>query len=92
MQHATEMAVYYGYSSRLSVTCEGYLGLAAATARPGDKICILLGCNFPLVLRPFEGTEHWELIGSCYVHGIMDGEAMEWLKDGRRELREFLIC
>lgn len=43
----------------------------------GDRIVILNGSNVPLVLRPVE--DHYKLIGPCYVHGIMYGEA--WPED-----------
>jgi len=33
------------------------------------------------VLRP-EG-DHYLFAGECYIHGLMDGEAMRWLEDGR---------
>lgn len=39
-----------------------------------DKVVIILGCASPLVLRAVES--HYELVGECYVHGIMHGEAM----------------
>jgi hypothetical protein len=38
---------------------------------------VLSGSNVPFVLRPVE--DHYRLIGPCYVHGIMGGEA--WPKD-----------
>ncbi|GAB7353005.1 hypothetical protein MBLNU459_g3566t1 [Dothideomycetes sp. NU459] len=44
---------------------------------PGDLVCILYGCNVPVILR--EATRDnrvvYQLIGECYVHGAMDGEA-----------------
>lgn len=44
------------------------------TVRPGDLICVLYGGEVPFVLRPFELW--FELIGECYVSGIMHGEFM----------------
>ena len=48
-------------------------------AQENDIICILYGCSVPVVLRKqeVEGESFWELVGECYVHGMMDGEAME---------------
>jgi len=37
-------------------------------------MCVIVGCDVPLVLRRVE--EHYDLIGDCYVEGIMQGEAM----------------
>lgn len=36
--------------------------------------------------------ERWLSLGDAYVHGIMDGEAMEGLEKGRYEVRGFEIC
>lgn len=61
----------------LVMTKHGMVGLAPAHAKPGDVICILRGGQTPFVLRPKgtsdDGAQLWELVGDCYVHGIMDG-------------------
>jgi hypothetical protein len=61
-------------SWRFFTTMNGYAGLGPNTCQPGDKVVIILGCASPLVLRAVES--HYELVGECYVHGIMHGEAM----------------
>ena len=48
--------------------------LAPADAREGDLICILLGCDYPVLLRQVDG--HHILVGEVYVDGKMHGEAM----------------
>lgn len=59
------------------------LGLAPADARLGDIVCILYGCSVPVVLRRHETTVcdkpvvYYELLGDCYVHGMMEGDALE---------------
>ena len=55
-------------------TEEGYIGLAPKATKPGDQVCILLGCRNPLVLRPVSGLQY-KVVGECYVHGLMNGEA-----------------
>ena len=41
----------------------------------GDVIFILIGCDVPVILRPQkDGT--YQLIGECYFHGFMKGEAI----------------
>ena len=54
---------------------KGYIGLAPESTRAGDEICIILGCQTPLILRS-DGRGTREIVGPCYVHGIMEGEAL----------------
>jgi len=54
---------------------DGRLGLAPPSAMTGDVIAILFGCNVPVVLREVNKGKY-EVIGECYVHGLMDGEAI----------------
>lgn len=64
---------------RLFSTASGFFGLGPQTMKPGDILAILYGSLLPFVLRPSRdsrGATH-ELVGSCYVHGIMDGEAVQ---------------
>ena len=68
----------------------GYLGLASAATLLHDKICILLGCNVPLILR--RRGEHHEIIGECYIHGIMRGEAMQGVEEGKHRFEDISIC
>lgn len=55
-------------------TREGYIGLAPRIAQPGDQVCVLLGCRMPLLLRPAPNLQY-QVIGACYIHGMMQGEA-----------------
>ncbi|KAL2065534.1 hypothetical protein VTL71DRAFT_3204 [Oculimacula yallundae] len=68
----------------------GLIGLAPMAAQEGDKICILYGCSVPVVLRKKEVKDDtfWQVVGECYVHGKMNGEAMENAPETQRfELR-----
>ncbi|OAQ97507.1 hypothetical protein LLEC1_00827 [Akanthomyces lecanii] len=67
-------------------TRTGYYVLGPAAMVAGDVVCVLLGCKVPFCLRPV--GSRYLLVGECYVHGLMKGEAMEMLK--RNELRE--VC
>jgi hypothetical protein len=60
---------------RLFVTKEGYIGLGPSSMRCDDVVAILFGGKVPLVLRK-EGRQ-WNLVGECYLHGVMSGEAIE---------------
>lgn len=54
---------------------DSFVGLAPPETQEGDLICILLGCSVPVVLRKFESG--FRFLGGCYVHGMMDGEAVD---------------
>ncbi|KAF6818395.1 heterokaryon incompatibility protein [Colletotrichum musicola] len=48
-----------------------YLSIGPASSRPGDKVFVIAGCNFPLILREIAyengaGTGEFELIGEAY--------------------------
>ena len=53
----------------------GRLALLPGTAELGDKIAVLYGGKLPYILRKI--GERWELVGECYVHGVMHGEAFK---------------
>lgn len=54
-------------------------GLVPRGVKGGDLVCIIYGCNVPVILRQIEkdGKTFYRLIGESYVHGAMDGEASE---------------
>ena len=71
----------------LIVTENGlYVGLAPDTCREGDCFVVFLGCPSPMVLRVTEDGK-FLLLGECYVHGLMNGEALLGpLLDGWRQV------
>jgi hypothetical protein len=73
---------------RLIKTSTAYLGIVSYDTLPGDIVCILFGGSLPMVLRPVD--DHFLLVGLCYVHGIMDGEALQGA-DLKKETRIFEI-
>ncbi|KAI1410744.1 HET-domain-containing protein [Hypoxylon sp. FL1857] len=56
-------------------TRNGYVGMIDGKPHAGDEVFIILGCDLPMLLRPTT-TGEYEVVGDCYVHGIMDGEAI----------------
>ncbi|KAK4221646.1 heterokaryon incompatibility protein 6,OR allele [Podospora fimiseda] len=61
-------------------TKNGYYVLGPATMEKGDVVCVLFGVKVPFCLRPLPGGERrYLLVGECYVHGLMKGEAMDGL-------------
>ena len=61
---------------KLCVTRKGYVGLVPDDATEGDVICVVVGGDVPFVLRRCD-DDVYRLLGDCYVHGIMEGEALE---------------
>ncbi|KAI8630360.1 HET-domain-containing protein [Xylariaceae sp. FL1651] len=62
-------------------TENGYMGIGPAGVKPGDELWALIGGHVPFVLRPASHPSRstdkpsYRMIGECYVHGIMNGEA-----------------
>jgi hypothetical protein len=54
---------------------DGRLGLALPWCCDGDSICIFLGGDVPYILREVN-VGIWEFIGECYLHEMMDGQAL----------------
>ncbi|KAK6841504.1 HET-domain-containing protein [Apiospora arundinis] len=68
-----------------------YIGRAPVATRPGDVLCVLLGADYPFILRRtqqlpvtptvFTATQQstsakWQIVGPCKVPGLMAGEAI----------------
>ncbi|KAM7196347.1 Heterokaryon incompatibility protein (HET) domain containing protein [Rhypophila sp. PSN 637] len=83
-----------GEARRFCRTEGGRLGQVRKEARVGDLVCIILGAEVPYVIRPLT-TEtdndevFYELVGDCYVNGVMQGEA---LRDGRYETVDIVLA
>lgn len=52
-----------------------YMGVVPEITEPGDKLCVLLGCCAPFVIRP--KNNRYQLLGECFVPGLMDGEILD---------------
>lgn len=63
-------------SRRLAILKSGEIAAVPNQSEVGDLIHILIGCSVPVVLRHKDGHSY-EFVGECYVHGVMDGEAIE---------------
>jgi Heterokaryon incompatibility protein (HET) len=61
-------------------TREGRMALGPIGTLPGDVICIFYQCSVPLLLRKDTDVDYFRLVGECYVHGLMDGEALRFRK------------
>jgi hypothetical protein len=89
MYRATMVAMH---GRRSFVTQQGYLGIGPETTAVGDEVYVINGSRVPFVLRRVESSApadspsiegndenypRFQLVGGCYVHGIMDGEACD---------------
>jgi hypothetical protein len=83
------------WSRRLITTREGYIGVAPRPTQRGDVILIAGGCSVPLVLRPrflVDAIESsFEIVGECFVFGVMDGEITHGVQKGTYVLQDIVI-
>ncbi|PVH80079.1 hypothetical protein DL98DRAFT_572177 [Cadophora sp. DSE1049] len=58
-------------------TAGGHIGMCPDSAQCGDVVVVMLGCEVPLVLRPQpDCVDNFQVVGECYVPGIMTAEAL----------------
>ncbi|KAL8634975.1 MAG: hypothetical protein Q9228_007488 [Teloschistes exilis] len=62
----------------------GLLGWGPPGLQAGDMICIIIGAKTPFAIRPIkekqsgdDKSDRWQLVGECYVQGLMHGEGLE---------------
>lgn len=78
MQIAFEAAVQ---GRRFGTTRKRYMGLLPRGTQVGDQVC-LMGGDIPFVVRPQNGRSGggggvYQLVGECYIHGIMNGQVAQ---------------
>ena len=84
------------------VTEQSLLALVPRRTRSGDFIMVFEGANVPHVIRMISpdgggyniesSVPKFELIGECYVHGRMQGSAVDELDMGNFEALMFHLC
>ena len=57
-------------------TKEGRIGLVPNVCLKGDLVALFLGADVPFVIRPVD-ARLFVVVGECYIHGIMNGEAFQ---------------
>ncbi|RCI10237.1 hypothetical protein L249_8531 [Ophiocordyceps polyrhachis-furcata BCC 54312] len=68
------------HKRRLFITSTGYIGLGPTKTQVNHFVYVVPGSKTPFVLRnagESRGEAGLELVGDCYAHGIMDGEATQ---------------
>lgn len=64
------------FGRQLFTTSCDFMGLGPAADQVGDEVCVLLGGQVLYVLRNLIDS-HFEVVGECYMHGMMDCQACE---------------
>ena len=77
------------WSGRHFYTRKGFLGHAPEGIREGDLVCVLESCGVPVILRKVDRFYHF--VSTCFVLGLLDGEAAVMLRRGRASLQDFNI-
>ena len=79
------------WGRRLATIRQEYIVLGPRSCKEGDLVCILHGCSVPVLLRRGRDGVHYTFIGECYVHGMMDGEAVMLKELQELPTKEFII-
>jgi hypothetical protein len=61
----------------LCLTTKQFAGFIAHKSQKHDRLCLFAGSSVPWIVRERKDG-NFELIGEAYIHGIMDGEAIDW--------------
>lgn len=91
MEQALDRIYRSTQSRKLVVTDEGKLCLVPQESLPLDIIVVLFGCSMPVVLRPKTKEETYSVVGTCYHHGFMNGEAVKGKETGLFTTQTFAI-
>jgi hypothetical protein len=73
---------------RFAIDSKGNMCIVPFSAEQNDKIVVISGLSIPLVIREKVAGE-FEIIGECYLHGYMDGEALNG--DGRTKFTQLVF-
>ncbi|KAI9664652.1 MAG: hypothetical protein M1821_006098 [Bathelium mastoideum] len=66
------------FGRRLAFTEGGRIGIVPAASKIGDAVSVLWGGQLLYTLRKVDSTvAQYRFIGSCYIHGLMHGEALD---------------
>jgi hypothetical protein len=73
----------FGANREFFITDENGMGMGSIGMQVGDIVTILHGSRVPLVLRPLPSLHviEYQLVGDCYIQGIMHGEAVSRLRE-----------
>jgi hypothetical protein len=67
------------------------MGLTPPKVQVDDLVCIFIGASTLFVVREMEDG-YFRLVGECYIHGLMAGEAMDDLLTGKLKERTITLA
>jgi hypothetical protein len=69
------------------------MGIGPCSLQPGDLVVVILGLTVPLIVRKAQTAVEatYTLVGTCYVHGIMDGELVKARQEASQTAEMFDI-
>lgn len=70
-------------------TKRGYMGMIPSVSVKGDVICAFLGGRSSFIIRP-KADGLFQLIGACYIHGMMEGQLLQ-LPDFDQRLEDITL-
>jgi len=74
---------------RIGLTHDGYTGVFPPCMEKDDIVCVLKHSSVPVLLRKVDN--HYEHVGTCFVPGLMNGEAARYLFQGRTSIETLEI-
>jgi hypothetical protein len=73
----TQIAFVHPRGRAIFSTTDGLIGLCPSWGKIGDQIFVTPGVETAILLSRIEGQPiHYRLKGECYVHGLMNSEAL----------------
>lgn len=82
------------YQTRTFLVTENGLYTMVRDVMVGDTIVSVDGAKVPLILRKqqsHDGVETYSFVGTAYVHGYMDGEALDLVETGELHEEEVFL-
>ena len=72
---------------KVGTTQKGYVGLVPYLNQAGDQVCIIRGgATLYVVRKSMDRPGMVRFLGSCYFHGLMDGQGSESHFEGEQDI------
>jgi len=91
---AASLTIFCSLERSLDSRCifcteDGWIGIGPVDLMRGDLVCAVKNCQFPVLLRPED--DHFLLLGTTLIHGLMDGAVLAELDSRSSSVQEFKI-